>query len=59
VRPVRHQRDREREGSIGRGGVFGHDRPDTSGHEWLLTRTNRMLALCHSVSLSGASGQAS
>jgi hypothetical protein len=26
--------------SIGRGGVLGHDRPDASGHEWVLTGNN-------------------
>jgi hypothetical protein len=34
ARPVRRQRDSEREGLIGRGGASGHDRPDASGYEW-------------------------
>jgi hypothetical protein len=35
--------------SIGRGGVSGHDRPDASGHEWVLIGNDRMLALWHPV----------
>jgi hypothetical protein len=42
--------------SIGRGGASGHDRPDASGREWVLTGIDRTLALWHPVSTSGASG---
>jgi hypothetical protein len=43
--------------SIGRGDASGHDRPDASGHEWVLTRIDRTLALWHPVSSSSASGR--
>jgi hypothetical protein len=58
TRPVRRQRDREHEGSIGRGSASGHDRPDVSGRGWMLTGIDRTVALWHPVSLSGASGHA-
>jgi hypothetical protein len=45
--------------SIGCGGASGHDRPDASGHEWVLTGIDRTLALWHLVSTSGTFGQAS
>jgi hypothetical protein len=35
--------------SIGRGGVSGHDLPDTLGREWVLTGNDRMLALWRPV----------
>jgi hypothetical protein len=31
--------------SIGRGGASGHDRPDASGREWVLTGNDQTLAL--------------
>jgi hypothetical protein len=58
ARPVRCQRDREREGSIGRGSVSGHDRPDASGRGWVLTGIDWMLALWRPISLSDASSHA-
>jgi hypothetical protein len=42
--------------SIGRGGTSGHDRPDASSHEWVLTRNDWTLALwrpVHQVCTSG------
>jgi hypothetical protein len=54
---VWRQRDSEREGSIGCGGAFGHDRPDMSGHVWMLTGIDRTLALWCPVSLSSVSGR--
>jgi hypothetical protein len=56
ARPVRRQRDSEREGSIGRGGASGHDRLDASGHVWMVTGIDRTLALWRPVSSSSASG---
>jgi hypothetical protein len=41
---------------IGRGGAYGHDRSDTSGREWVLTRIDRTLALWCPVSTSDGSG---
>jgi hypothetical protein len=43
--------------SIGCGGVFGHDRPDTSSRVVELTGIDRTLALWHPVSSSSASGR--
>jgi hypothetical protein len=43
--------------SIGRGGTSGHDRPDASGHEWMLTRNDWTLALCCPVRQACASGR--
>jgi hypothetical protein len=43
--------------SIGRGGVFGHDRPDASDRVWVLTGIDWTLALWRSVSSSSASGR--
>jgi hypothetical protein len=37
ARLVRRQRDNKCKGSIGCGGAFGHDRPDTSDRVWMLT----------------------
>jgi hypothetical protein len=42
---------------IGHGGASGHDRPDASGREWVLTRIDRTLALWHLVSSSSTSGR--
>jgi hypothetical protein len=50
ARPVRCQRYSECEGSIGHGGASGHDRPDMSDREWVLTRIDQMLALWRPVS---------
>jgi hypothetical protein len=43
--------------SIRRGGTSGHDRPNASGREWVLTRIDRTLALWRPVSTSGTSSQ--
>jgi hypothetical protein len=42
---------------IRRGGASGHDQPDVSGHEWVLTGNDRTLALWHLVSSCGAFGR--
>jgi hypothetical protein len=59
TRPVRCQRDSECEGSIGHGGASGHDRPDASSREWVLTGIDRTLALWHPVSSAVCSVDAS
>jgi hypothetical protein len=51
------QRDNERGGLIGHGGASGHDRPNTSGHVWMLTGIDRTLALWCLVSSSNTSGR--
>jgi hypothetical protein len=38
--------------SIEHGGASGHDRPDASGREWVLTRNDRILALWRPVRLA-------
>jgi hypothetical protein len=58
----RHVRSSAREAtkharSIGRGSVSGHDRPDASGHEWVLIGNDPTLALWHPVCQACASGR--
>jgi hypothetical protein len=42
--------------SIGRGSASGHDRPDASGREWVLTRNDRTLALWRPLCQACVSG---
>jgi hypothetical protein len=46
------RKDAQHARSIGRGGASGHDRPDASSREWVLTGNDRTLALWRSVRLA-------
>jgi hypothetical protein len=57
TRPVRRQRDSEREGSIGCGGVSGHDRPDAFGRVVELTGIDQTPGVMRPISSSGTSSR--